>query len=340
MRTSFQLKRIPPLPAAITAGALSLAASSGYHRLATRRDLTRYPLPGTLVSAGGRRLHTLATGMDNPGPTVILEAGLSCPLDIWSWIQPAVSLIAPVISYDRAGLGGSDAARGMRTAADMIDDLDKLLAAVGAKAPYVLVGHSFGGLLVRAFTDRHPSLVAGIVLADASHPDQLKRSRRQRKGMPIMRAELEQAATMALLGLNRLTKRQTVTGIDTLSPDAFARARARMITAKSCRTAVRELDAWLNAVNDEVRDSAPPAGCPLAVITAGQVSADDPVHDALQAELAGLSVNAIRHVVPEADHLGLVMNQAYASQVVHYIARVIAAARSGTPVDSDPSLLP
>src|SRR5437764_1372141 len=111
MSKRIQLAVIPAAPAAIALGVASLAFSAGYQRYATRRDLQRFPLPGQLVKIGDIRLHVHSTGADNPGPTVLLEAGLACSLDEWAWIQPAVSLTAPVISYDRAGLGGSDPRR-------------------------------------------------------------------------------------------------------------------------------------------------------------------------------------------------------------------------------------
>lgn len=326
---------IPAVSAAVVA---PIAFSSGYQRYATRRDLRRHPLPGELVRAGGIRLHVHRTGTGQPGPAVLLEAGLSCPLEAWSWIQPALARTAPVISYDRAGLGGSDPRPGPRPASAMIDDLDAMLAAISVPGPYLLVGHSFGGLLVRAFAARHPEQVAGVVLVDASHPDQLKRSRRQRRGLPSLRSQMEQAATMAWLGFNRITKRFIITGISALPPADRDRACARMLAPRACRVGVEELAAWLSYVNDEVRDLVLPPGCPLAVITAGGMAASDPAHDQLQAELAGLSANSFREIVPDADHLAIVMDQAHAARVTDAIVRVIMSIRAGLPLDAGSAL--
>jgi len=337
MSSRIKLTGIPAMPAALALGATSVALSAGYQRYATRRDMHRFPLSGRLVSIGDIRLHVHVTGTDQAGPTVLFEAGLSCPLDAWAWIQPAVSLTAPAISYDRAGLGGSDPRRGPRTAGEMMDDLDALLAAIGAEGPYVLVGHSFGGLLVRTFAARHPAQVAGVVLVDASHPDQIRRSRRQRRGLPTLRSQMQQAATMAWLGFNRITKVNVVTGISGLPPADRARACARMLTPKACRTGVDELTGWLSHVNDEVRGCQLPPDCPLVVLTAGAMTAEDPAHDQFQAELAGLSANSIRQVVPDADHLGIVMDQAYAHHVTDAIVRVVASVQSGSPLAADTS---
>src|SRR5690606_28471284 len=82
---------------------------------------------------------------------------------------------ARVVTYDRAGLGWSDPAPGPRTAEAMVADLRALLRAAGVPAPYVLVGQSFAGLLVRLYAYLHPSEVAGLVLVDGAHEDQYQR---------------------------------------------------------------------------------------------------------------------------------------------------------------------
>jgi pimeloyl-ACP methyl ester carboxylesterase len=137
------------------------------------------PLPralkdhGTLVDIGGRRLHCLVTG--NGGPTVVLEAGMGDTVATWSQVQPALAVWTTVCSYDRAGLGSSDPASGPRTATAMVDDLRALLTAAGLPGPYLLVGHSFGGQLVRLFAGRFPDEVIGLVLVDSSHEDKYVR---------------------------------------------------------------------------------------------------------------------------------------------------------------------
>ena len=128
--------------------------------------------PGQLVDIdNGRRLHILCKG-DADGPTVIFEAGLSQypPSLTYGKAQEAIALFARVCIYDRAGLGWSDAGPSARTHGDMVEDLHRLLAAAKVPAPYVLVGHSMGGLLVRQFAQAYASEVAGVVLADAT-PD-------------------------------------------------------------------------------------------------------------------------------------------------------------------------
>jgi pimeloyl-ACP methyl ester carboxylesterase len=133
----------------------------------------RPPAPGQLVDIGGRRLHVLCTG-SGPGPTVIFEAGLSqySAHSTYTKAQDAIAPFARVCTYDRAGLGWSDAGPAGRTHRDMVADLHALLGAAHVKGPYVLVGHSMGGLLARLYASTYPQDVAGVVLLDAT-PDSI-----------------------------------------------------------------------------------------------------------------------------------------------------------------------
>lgn len=103
------------------------------------------------------------------GPyTVILESGFGTDLRTWRKVAPELAKSARVLSYSRAGYGGSDARPEARTLLQSSIELDQLIAAAGARPPFILVGHSYGGLLVRAFAARHPEWVAGMVLVDPS----------------------------------------------------------------------------------------------------------------------------------------------------------------------------
>jgi pimeloyl-ACP methyl ester carboxylesterase len=118
------------------------------------------------VDIGGCSLEA-AVGGDGP-TTVVFENGLATPLEEWDAVAHAVARRARTICYNRrpARPVGALAAR---SAMHMAEDLEQLLAAVGAAPPYVLVGHSWGGVVVRLFARAHPTRVAGLVLADATH---------------------------------------------------------------------------------------------------------------------------------------------------------------------------
>ena len=128
-----------------------------------------YSPPGKLVDIGGYRLHLNCTG--NNGPAVVLIAGAGDFSFDWGLVQPDVSRFARACSYDRAGLAWSDPGPTPRTMLQDAYELHALLRAAGIRAPYVLVGHSIGGLIARVYTAQYPHEVAGMVLVDPTHED-------------------------------------------------------------------------------------------------------------------------------------------------------------------------
>jgi pimeloyl-ACP methyl ester carboxylesterase len=125
--------------------------------------------PGRLVDVGGFRLHVQALG--ERGPVVVFDAALGGSSISWTFVQSPVSAFARAVAYDRAGFGWSDAGPMPRTAGRAADELRELLARAGEPPPFVLVGHSFGGLVMRIFAARYRADAAGIVLVDPAHPE-------------------------------------------------------------------------------------------------------------------------------------------------------------------------
>ena len=152
------------------AGITSLGAMLGvvYQVLGTRKDARVYPPPGRLLGLGSHRLHLLESGRGSP--TIVLEAGLMSTVLSWSDLQRELAGSFRVVSYDRAGLGLSDIGPMPRTADRIVDELHTLLERATIPPPYVLVGHSFGGLTMPLFAARFPDEVAGIVLVDPVAP--------------------------------------------------------------------------------------------------------------------------------------------------------------------------
>jgi len=131
--------------------------------------------PGRLVDIGGWRLHIDCTGAATPQqPTVILEAGIGDFSVEWSLVQPSVAKTTRVCSYDRADDGWSDYGPSPRTMHQIVYELHTLLAKAGERPPYVLVGHSYGGWLVRLYTALYPSEVSGMVLVEAGSDDPVR----------------------------------------------------------------------------------------------------------------------------------------------------------------------
>jgi pimeloyl-ACP methyl ester carboxylesterase len=147
-----------------------ICAGAIYEAIASHRDLRQFHPPGRLVDIGGYRLHLYCLGEGSP--TVLLEAGGGNPWLSWYKVQPQVASFTRVCSYDRAGLGWSDPSPKPRTAKVISQELHTLLRNAGIDGPFVLVGHSLGGMDVRMFANLYPSEVAAMVLVDSSHPDQ------------------------------------------------------------------------------------------------------------------------------------------------------------------------
>jgi len=125
--------------------------------------------PGRLVDVGGFNLHLNCSG--HGSPTVVLDSALGGSSVSWSLVQPEIERVARVCSYDRAGFGWSDAGPMPRTAGRIAGELRVLLEHGGVPPPFVLVGHSFGGFVMRIFTARYRPDVVGLVLVEPAHPE-------------------------------------------------------------------------------------------------------------------------------------------------------------------------
>ena len=157
------MKFLPKLMAAILAVMLSIPAMAAND---AEPHQVGFPPTGELVDIGGYRLHIHATG--SGAPTVVLIAGAGDFSFDWSLVQPKVSAFARVASYDRAGLAWSDLGPTPRTMRQDAFELHLLLQKSMMRAPYVLVGHSVGGLIARVYADEYPQEVAGMVLVDST----------------------------------------------------------------------------------------------------------------------------------------------------------------------------
>lgn len=145
-----------------------LVAGCVYEWAGERRDARLHPAPGRLIPVDGGRLHLLCKG--TAAPTVIIEQGAGELSRYWWPLQDETAKFARVCTYDRAGFGWSDRAREGRTIADRAEELHTLLANAAMEGPYIFVAHSYGGLIVRSYTEMYPDQVAGLVLVDT--PDE------------------------------------------------------------------------------------------------------------------------------------------------------------------------
>lgn len=177
--------------------------------------ITHYPPPGQMVDVGGYRLHIFCQGEGSP--TVVMDAGLGASSLMWALVQPQVSTTTRVCVYDRAGLGWSDTSPKPRTATVMVDELHTLLQNANIQGPYVMVGHSTGGMMVRLYAHSYPSEIAGMVLVDAQHENQFA-------GLPTTIQQNIEATFAEVNQTLSLYKLGVVTGIGALVPAVGALA--------------------------------------------------------------------------------------------------------------------
>ncbi|HKV23011.1 MAG TPA: alpha/beta hydrolase [Candidatus Acidoferrum sp.] len=184
-------------------GTAAILAGYLFQVLGKRRDAKHFPPPGRLIDVGTHRLHLLEQG--RTGPTVVLEAGLMSTVLSWSELQRRLARRYRVVSYDRAGLGWSDAGPLPRTADRIVTELHRLLQRAGVAPPYILVGHSFGGLTMPLFAARFPEETAGMVLVDPVAPAEWNPpSEHDRKLSRVGAAICRRAAVLSRFGLIRL----------------------------------------------------------------------------------------------------------------------------------------
>lgn len=209
------------------------------------------PALGRLIDAGGHRLHVTCAGSGSP--PVIFDAALGASSLSWCHVQPAIGRLTTACAYDRAGLGRSERGPLPRTAGRIARELHEVLRASTLKPPYVLVGHSFGALVVRIFAARHPADVAGIVLVEPADPEEWvdpgEHERRQiARGARLCRYGMRAART----GVARLVA--TLVGLGALAP---ARALVRMVSRGGLHPQDEEILAPIWKLPPEARRSLP-----------------------------------------------------------------------------------
>jgi pimeloyl-ACP methyl ester carboxylesterase len=193
--------------------------------------------PGRLVDVGGRRLHLNCTGRGSP--TVLFEAGAGAFSIDWSLVQPTIARTNRACSYDRARYAWSDPSPTAEMPEAVVRDLHSLLGAAGERPPYVLVGHSMGGIYVRIYERRYSGDVVGMVLVDPSHEEDLFT---MFEGKPVTIGSLTAAQVLETLpsGDVKLPLRSPQTGdpFDRL-PDAMYRLRVvlerRLLTSDASK---------------------------------------------------------------------------------------------------------
>ena len=296
---------------------LALASiGGGYETAAEAADAAAHPPPGQLIDVGGHRLHLNCTGSGSP--TVVLEPGGGGMSSSLGWITPGVARATRVCVYDRAGRGWSEPAGAPQDGARIATDLHTLLHRANVPGPYVLAGHSFGGLYVLAFADRYPDEVAGMVLVDSTAPAAAPTSVDGSSYDGIDRLSAL-ASVAARLGVVR------VLGLlfdDGLPPRAGDEVQSGTSTADNLRSAIDEY-VHASAAAQQAASLRDFGDKPLVVLTAGV--GHDAAWSAAQNRLAGLSTNSTHRVVDGATHQALVADEEHATATTQAILQVVAA---------------
>jgi pimeloyl-ACP methyl ester carboxylesterase len=304
---------------------LLAAVGGGYETIRETLDESAYAMPGQLIDVGGHKLHINCTGSGSP--TVILEAGLGQPAAMMSgWIQPGVATATQVCVYDRAGMGWSEPAETPRDGVAIATDLHTLLRRAEIDGPYVLAGHSSGGVYVQVFAAQYPEEVAGIVLLDSQPPDAIANLPGYAGEYDGIRRFTALFPSLARLGVGRLAYPSGASG---LPPEAWAEARALISTASHNR-GYRDAAVGLKAALTQAQALTSLGNVPLVVVTAAEDAHAGWLP--LQEKMASLSTNSTQRVIRDVTHASLIEDEGDAAISIHAILDVVDAVRSGETV--------
>jgi pimeloyl-ACP methyl ester carboxylesterase len=256
-----------------------------------------------VVLPDGRRLRAVTAGEGN-GPLVVFEAGMSAPAASWVHTQRQVSARTRTLSYDRAGYGGSDPDPQDRTLERIADDLTSLLDAIDETRPVVLVGHSWGGPIIRLFAERHPRRVAGLVFVDATVAEIMS----DRTARTATRA-FAMLALLARLGGRHLVMKLTVPhvspDIDPSDVDIIVRDYARASGMWTSRREATQIVAALPTMRRIQATGTPTV--PTICLQAGRIdrgmTTARPLFNQVAADLMAVAPHGRVIVVPETGHL-------------------------------------
>jgi pimeloyl-ACP methyl ester carboxylesterase len=297
---------------------LVAAVGGGYETVRESLDARTYPMPGQLIDVGGHRLHLHCTGSGSP--TVVLEPGGGAASSDLGWIAPAVARDTRVCVYDRAGRGWSDAAVGPQDGAHIAADLHTLLARADVPGPYVLAGHSFGGLYILSFAAQFPNDVAGMVLLDSTAAKPGPAPPPQTASDDAFGRVAALLPAVAHLGVGRLIAQ---TSYGSLPPRSRDEARANASTARHLASFIEEYVVASTSIH-QASSLTNLNGKPLIVLTAD--TGQEATWQAAQNHMATLSTNSLHRVAKATTHESLLDDKAdstAASQAIHDVVTAL-----------------
>ena len=300
-----------------------LALGGGYERI-SQSTAPAVVMRGQLVDVGPYRLHLECHG--SRGPTVILEPGAGGSAASMGLIAPAVARDSRVCVYDRAGRGWSDPAASPPDGAQIATDLHTLLGRAHVPGPYVLAGHSFGGLYVRTYAAKYPDEVAGVVLVDSTAASNEPATPPKAGSYSVLKHVSSLFATTSRLGLGRLI---AAVSFSELPPKYRNDARATAATGTEMAGVLDEYGVANRSVAEAGTLRSLDAK-PLVVLTASRGSSRGWM--GLQNKMAELSTNSVHRVEPGATHAAFVDDPDHAAAVTRAIHDVVVSLRTGAPL--------
>jgi pimeloyl-ACP methyl ester carboxylesterase len=305
---------------------LALASvGGGVETVLETADAARYPMTGQVIDVDGHGMHLSCTGTGSP--TVVLQPGAGDMASTMAWIAPAVAQDTRVCVYDRPGRGWSEPVDTPQDATRVATDLHTLLQAAHVPGPYVLAGHSFGGLYVLAYAAHYPADVAGVVLIDSAAPTSpTPRTATPARGSDLLLRASALVSVGSRLGLGRL---YSLIDYGTLPSPAREEVRASISTPATLRSTMDEYVQGNTSMQQaaEVRSL---GDTPLFVLTAGSGSAEGWFAD--QEELSRLSTDSAHRIVDGATHAMLVADETASAATTEAIREVVSSVRTGTPL--------
>jgi pimeloyl-ACP methyl ester carboxylesterase len=288
------------------------------------RERRAYRPPGRLIDVGGHRLHIHCEGPAGAAPTVVLEAGGTAFSTSWALVQSQAAKDARVCSYDRAGLGWSEPGPLPRSAENASRELHSLLLHSGEEGPYLLVGHSYGGIIIRKFFAMYPDDVAGLVFVDPSFPRQrsfLSPSERERIDAQIRR--LHTLSIVGRLGFSRLYPNLLA---EIMPPTGYEPYDTIRSWPRHLRASAHELERMDESLGDPDLESQDFDDRPMIVLSENATRDRDRLRLKREAHrrLTDRSTRGIHIVVDGASHVSFLTNPGHAAVVVTAISEVLS----------------
>lgn len=299
---------------------------AAYQSAATAIERRATPAPGQMIDVGGYELHIYCEGQGSP--TIILDAANQGEVSNWAWIQPELAKSVRTCAYDRAGWGWSDASPEPQDARQNAEALHVLLGRAQVAPPYVLVGHSFGGLYTRMFAEMYPAEVDGMVFVEGTPPD-VNRVQGQPDVMPNSpsKSMIDAAPLIGSLGLLRLLN---FPGTDPDLPEPQRSALHAHLFASRWADQIKRQYYLYPTLLAQIRPlyaTGSLGSRPVAIVLGTEGAGGEAALRSLFEQQAALSSRGKIYWVEGANHISLVDRQEHAAQTRQAIEDVVEAAR-------------